>query len=354
MNTFIYTVKIPAILHLILGFETKKFEDENPFVARKNALRYLSKIVTKAVNKNIIRIYRFKDEISPNLVKLENLDLPVYWKEADILDFKKIMKCKIEYYFNDYVRREAVFNSQKKNQSAKELLDSYGVLQIFLGNEVPPRHRPYHFGKLCFEFKNGKTWHYKSNEEVFLSDYIDQVNLKNSQNLQPYAEQLGLALKYEGLELIPRFDHTVMMKIREMKELFFDKNNLFQKEILKTNKFFEIEKVYLSILNSFYDTYIFVPHDQCWLVENVFQSLHQIYPHQSMLKSEIIITIEETKYLIYKHQAEENEKLIYSKQGKLYFRDQYGVKKADKTTTISEIFEIQYNNPELDEIFKIL
>lgn len=352
MNTFIYTVEIPVILHLILGFETEKFEDENPFVARKNALRYLSKIVTKAVNKNIIRIYHFKDEMSPNLVKLENLNLPIYWKESDILDFKKIMECKIEYYFNDYVRKDAVFNAFKKNKNATEVLDSYGIIRIFLQKEV--HRQTYHFGKLCFEFKNGKTCHYKSNEEVFLSDYINKVNLKNSKDIRPYAEQLGLALKYEGLELIPRFDHTLMMKIREMKELFFDKNKVFQKEILKTNNFFEIEKIYLSILNSFYDTYIFVPHNQWWLVENVFQSLHEIYPHQSMLKSEIIITIEETKYHIYKHQAEENEKLIYSKKGNLYFRDQSGVKKADKNTTISEIFEIQDNDPEMDEIFKIL
>ena len=48
------------------------------------------------------------------------------------------------------------------------------------------------------------------------------------------------------------------------------------------------------------------------------------------------------------------EELIYSKQGKLYIRNNKGLTEVDEQTTLTEIFEIKYINPELQEIINII
>ena len=125
MNTFIYTVEIPAILHLILDFETRDFEDENPMNAREKALTYLSEVLVKAVEKEAIVFSEFEN-IS-KLKKIENLNQFPYLLENGMLDFQKISECEIRYSFNEYVRRDAFF---REGFSPNNVLDNYGIFKI--------------------------------------------------------------------------------------------------------------------------------------------------------------------------------------------------------------------------------
>ena len=49
MDNYIYTVEIPAILNLLLNYETREFKDSNPGIAREKALIYLSDVIKKAI-----------------------------------------------------------------------------------------------------------------------------------------------------------------------------------------------------------------------------------------------------------------------------------------------------------------
>ena len=54
MDNYIYTVEIPAILNLLLNYETREFKDSNPGIAREKAIIYLSDI-NSVLNKKIRR-----------------------------------------------------------------------------------------------------------------------------------------------------------------------------------------------------------------------------------------------------------------------------------------------------------
>ena len=53
MDNYIYTVEIPAILNLLLNYETREFKDSNPTIAREKALIYLSDIIKKAIKQKL-------------------------------------------------------------------------------------------------------------------------------------------------------------------------------------------------------------------------------------------------------------------------------------------------------------
>ena len=227
MNTFIYTVEIPAILHLILGFETKVFEDENPMNAREKALIYLSEVLVKAVEKEAIVLLEFENENSSKLKKIENLKRFPYLLENGMLNFQKISECEIRYSFNEYVRRDAFF---REGFSPNNVLDNYGIFKITARSSGIHHSRK----ETILEIIN-KEQFYGFKEMRLISKYS----------------------KSENLELKPLFSeehYFIKSKINEAKELFFDKVNFYNKEILNTDKFFEIEKIYLSFLNTFYLT----------------------------------------------------------------------------------------------------
>lgn len=329
MNTFIYTVEIPGILHLILGLETKNFEDENPITARDNALIYLSEILIKAVEMEAIVLSEFEHENSTQVQKIEKLNQSPYLLENGILDFQKISEFEIRYSFNDYVRRDAFHN----RGNPEEVLKNYGFLKISM------RHRTIHHSR-----------------KVHILEIINQEQFYGLSRESRMIEKL---FKTDKLELKPLFsdeNFLVKLKVNEMRKLFFDKGNLYQKEILNTDKFLEIEKIYLSFLNSFHLTkYIYVPERKTsYYVNGLLEILQILYPSENKFEYYISLELEGKNHEVYHMNSASFDQLIHSKQGKLYIRDKNGAKEVTETTSLSEIFEIGFTDSEFKEIFKII
>ena len=81
MSTITYTVEIPPIHYLLLGLETAIFKHQDPQVAKLEALSYLTKVLRRALEKEIIEIWDFENEISADLKKITNLESSIYIEE---------------------------------------------------------------------------------------------------------------------------------------------------------------------------------------------------------------------------------------------------------------------------------
>lgn len=329
MNTFIYTVEVPAILHLILGFETKDFEDENPINARDKALTYLSEVLINAVEKEAIIFSELENNNSTQTKKVENLNHFPYMMENGSLDFQKISECEIRYSFNDYVCRDAFHN----RRNPKEVLENYGIFKISI------RH---------------STIHHSRKETI-----LEIINQEQSSLLGREKRMITKHFKSENIELKPLFSEAnflYQLKINEMKNLFFEKDNFYQKEILNTNKVLEIEKIYLSSLNAFHLTkYLFIPdRKMSYYASSLLEIFENMYPSENKFEYYISTEIDGEKYEIYQMKSGSSEQLVHSKQGKLYIRDKNGAKEVTEETQLSELFEIGFTDSEFDEIFKIL
>ena len=251
MKDFNYTVKVPPMLYLLLGYETKRFENENLLISRQEALHYLSEIVKTAVEKNIIQIYDFERENSSELKQIKTLDGDFYHKENEILNFKRLSECKITYYFNDYLRKDANINHEG-GKKAIETLNSYGFLSIRLN----------YYGDI--DFPHVKR--FQSVFEVKNANYF--IFLSAERNLLKTFNPLNKFVRAELEDLVAGHHFNKLEKIHEAKEVFYRKENAFEKEILTTEKYFEFERIYLSILNSKGLKYVFFPFKNKNEVEN--------------------------------------------------------------------------------------
>lgn len=329
MSTFIYTVEIPAILHLILGFETKDFEDEKPINAREKALIYLSEVLIKATEREGIIFSEFENENSTKIKKIESLNQFPYLSENGILDFQKLSECEIRYSFNEYVLRDAFHN----RNNSDDVLENYGFFKI--------------------SARSSEIHH--SRKDVIL----EIINKEQFSGFVREKRMLSKFFNTENIELKPLFSeehYFIKSKINEMKELFLEKENLYHKEILNTDKFLEIEKIYLSFLNAFYLTkYLFVPKKEAKNSGiSILRVLEKMYPSENKFQHYISVEIEGEKYEVFTLENVFSEELTHSKQGKLYIRNKNGATEVNEETTLSELFNIHYTNPEIEEIFKIL
>ena len=325
MDNYIYTVEIPAILNLLLNYETREFKDSNPGIAREKALIYLSDIIKKAIETEIITINFFTDNNSLELKKIEKKeDLPCL-ENTQILDFEKISEYSIQYSYNDYI----MWDAYRIRNNGQEILENYGFLRIMLSSSK------YSIKECILDFKN--TDYQSINlERKILKDFLDYNNL-------------------ELLPVISKNNFFNQIKKRELKQLFYDKENLYQKEILVTENFNDIEKIYLSFLNSFYlNKYLFIPKKNSGFKIRVLKILEKAYDSENKLKHYDSLEIDAINYEVFCYENYYAEELIYSKQGKLYIRNNKGLTEVDEQTTLTEIFEIKYINPELQEIINII
>ena len=337
MKDFNYTVKVPPILFLMIGFETKRFENENLLVARQEALHYLSQIVKTAVVKNIIQIFAFESENSTELKRIKTLDNIFFQGENEILNFKRLTECKIIYYFNDYLREDAT-KFHERGKKAIETLNSYGFLSIRLSyhgeNDVPLVNR----FESIFEFKNTNNSYFLSTERRLLRTF----------------NPLNQVVRAELEDLVSELHFNKLEKIHEAKEVFYREDSAFEKEIITTEKYFEFERIYLSILNSKGIKYIYFP---CKNRKSTFQYLplfEKMYPSKKPLTFFTRVEIAGKPFIVFEQINYERENLIYSKSGKLYFRSDLGVSEANEDTLLSEIIDYEFINPELRIFLNIL
>lgn len=106
MSTTIYTVEIPPIHYLLLELETKNFSNENHIVAKEQALCYLSEVLRRAVEKEVMEIWDFENDQASELEKITNLNHSIYTEENGNLNFERILQCNIKYTFNKYIRKK--------------------------------------------------------------------------------------------------------------------------------------------------------------------------------------------------------------------------------------------------------
>lgn len=337
MKDFNYTVKVPPILHLMLGYETKRFENENLLLARQEALRYISQIVKTSVEKNIIQIFDFKSGNSTELKLIKTLDETFYYKENEILNFKRFSQCKIIYYFNDYLREDAA-KYKETEKKAIETINSYGFLSILLSyhgkNDVPLVKR----SQTIFEFRNSNHSHFLSAERLFL------------RNFNP----VNKIVRAELDDLISGHHFNELEKIHEANEVFFRKENAFEKEIVTTDKYFEFERIYLSLLNSKGLKYVFFPFKNRKTTCKYLPFFEKMYPSKKPLAFFTRVEIEGKNYMVFEQSNNEIENIIHAKTGKIYFRTNLGVCKANENTLLSEIIDYEFINPELRILLDIL
>lgn len=316
MSTITYTVEIPPIHYLLLEMETTNFSNENSEIAKDEALSYLSKVLKDAVEKEVIEIWDFENDHSSDLEKITNLDNSIYTRENGNINFDRILQCQIRYTFNKYIRKNAVFN-QHIHGNAKEKLDSYGF--IALTGSQSERHGKSTIFKIKNEEKGGtrNAFAHKKKENHQLN-YYDKL------------------------------------RIQKVKEIFYDKENNYQKVILNTDSFLEFEKIFLSIQNTFFITkYLFVPKNYQKYSTEIIDLLVQTYSTENKFEFYTDVEIDGVHFYVYTHENISCS-LTYSKTGKLYIRDFNGVKEVAEHTTFSAIIEIATNDQELKNIIEII
>ena len=316
MSTITYTVEIPPIHYLLLGLETAIFKHQDPQVAKLEALSYLTKVLRRALEKEIIEIWDFENEISADLKKITNLESSIYIEENGILNFERILQCKIKYTFNNYILKNAVFN-RHRHGSPSQKIASYGFFA--LTESQSDRHS----SSTVIKIKNEES--------------------ENSDN--PYVRKRNENINLNFFE---------KLKIQEAKQLYFDQKNNYQKEILNTNSFLALEEIFLSFQNTFIITkYLFVPEHFHKNATAVIDLLVQTYSPENEYEFHTAVEIEGVKFYVYKHDPVSCA-LTFSKTGKLYIRDQNGVKEVDENTTFSDLTDMPAIDQKLQNIIEII
>lgn len=316
MSAKTYTVEIPPIHYLLLGLGTTNFTHEKPEIAKEEALSFLSKVLREAVEKEVIEISDFTNDFSTDLTKITDLAQSIYTTENGILNFERILQCKIKYTFNNYILKNAVFN-RHRHGSPSQKIASYGFFA--LTESQSDRHSK----STVIKIKNEES--------------------ENSDN--PYVRKRNENINLNFFE---------KLKIQEAKQLYFDQKNNYQKEILNTDFFLELEKIFLSFQNTFIITkYLFVPEHFHKNATAVLDLLFQTYVPENEYEFHTAVQIEGVKFYVYKHDHVSCA-LTFSKTGKLYIGDQNGVKEVDENTTFSGLTEMPIIDQELQNIIEII
>jgi len=296
--------------------ETAIFKHQEPQAAKNEALSYLSKVLRDAVEKEIIEIWDFDNEVSADLKKITNLESSIYAEENGILNFERILECKIKYTFNSYIIKNAVFN-RHRHGSPSQKIASYGFFALIENQSDKPSR------STVIKIKNEER---ESSGNPFVRKRNENMNLN-------YFEKL---------------------KIQEAKQLYFDQNNNYQKEILNTNSFLALERIFLSFQNTFIITkYLFVPEHFHKNATAVIDLLVQTYSPENEYEFHTAVEIEGVKFYVYKHDPVSCA-LTFSKTGKLYIRDQNGVKEVDENTTFSDLTDMPAIDQKLQNIIEII
>lgn len=319
----IYTVEIPSIIERATDLKTQAFSNEDPFIAREKALRYLSEIMMDLVEKKILQLKEFVEENSTELRIVKNLKTASYFfKEHGFLDFKRIKECQINYSFEDYIDCKSSHTPIKRWNT---VIHYHDFLRLTIHENQKNIER-----LTLLEIRNSEEIDPTFIEEAMLRKYfllnknkiieLDEIVLMPLNSDEPFLEKL---------------------KFHKMRELFYDDDRKLEKEILTTNKFKEIERIYLSFLNRHQgEKYLFVPDEMYYDFSKIILiALEREYPSEDQFDFFLCLTIAEEKYWIFRHKTKAvSQNFIYSKQGKLYFRTSNGTTEMTEETSYDEIF----------------
>lgn len=308
MKSINYKVEVPVFLRIMTKFETKSFSNDNPLLARENAFSYLSEIIQFAFREKIIRIFDFKDETSSELVELT--DLSNFKTKENDLDFHRLLQCKITYFYHEDLKDDTHSIRLQRNGG----LIQETALKIMLNDvQLPARE--------IFAFQN-----LEKTSQATLERRTLIMHYQNSTTQHDFPANK-----------IPTDLFLVKEKSRKCQEIFRQKDNLREKEIITEDYFIHFEKIYLSFLNTSGSKYLFIltENNQAWL--HILDLLQAMYRHQSHLKFYSEITIDSKKYLVFNHHQPFVEKLILSREGKIFIRNHEGCVEIDEKTRIGEI-----------------
>lgn len=326
MQKLEFIVQIPAVLSAITGFETKKFDGENPQKNKKKALKYLSEVIIGCVKQKCIEIFEIDDEA--NLSQVGNLKQEKFLNEHGVLKFPKLFQCKIVYKFSDELMMDLLITTRDGDRR-KEVINFLGVLKLKIRNEMSPLpHEILHFDNNLHP-------------------------LKISRILKNFDENL---LSVEEFVETPLFEE--LFKQRQLEE-DFKSEDIYAKMIFKDDNFFEFEKEFLSLMNTeAKEVQIFVAAKFCSRLQTIIKKLAKTYGckiEANINYREKLISVRPNneKYIELKINKEHQSKLVYSRDGKLYFRNHNGLVEADETTTIHELLEVPLSG-EMKRIMKFL
>lgn len=130
MQNIQFKVEVPALLERFIGLKSKVFSGNNIEECKNNALKYFSEVIIKSVDVGSIWVSEFVDE-SVQLERVNHLNRKPYINDDGILNFPKLLQCKIEYrYSEDFVFQLII--AQQSGKKAVEILKSFGAIQLSL------------------------------------------------------------------------------------------------------------------------------------------------------------------------------------------------------------------------------
>lgn len=335
MRKFTCTVRVPSVLSFLTGFETRQFANESYTEMLKNALIYLSEVVVTAVDKGVIQIYEFENENTTDVKRVGSLNAEKYWMEKEILDLRKICEeCHINYYYSDYIRKDVVFyfRNQRASLNNRLGLGSRGTL------DVGPKEK---LEYLNF-FGNFQLIYYPTKfHQEFKSDGNDPFGRAFLDDFKRYNQFDFTSLNYEN-----------EMKERQLKAIFLETGNQTDKEVLCSEKYNDVERIYLSFLNTIGCKFLFIKDKAVGVhFKDAINLLENIYPGNSPFELiSVCLNINGNTYQVFSHKNEKLEKLTYSKQGKLFLRKNNKVIEADGNTSLKDIFYLG----SMDDIMDII
>jgi hypothetical protein len=306
MQKLEFIVQIPAVLSAISGFETKKFDGENPQKNKRKALKYLSEVIIGCVEKKSIEI----SEINPNanLRLIKNLRQENYLNKNGILDFPKIFRCKINYTFSEEIMRD-LLRTTRDGDKRNEIVDFLGVIKLLICE-----------GRYAFPIE-------------ILSVDNNWNPLRTTQNLKKLHHTEILIAE----ELITPSLFNYIFEKKQLEEIFYCKE-FYSKMIFKDENFLAFEKEFLSLMNiPLCEFQIFIPQNQFITFQNTISTLMKTYDINAEMSEKKYLKFGKDTYCCFIVRKENKQKLIYSKDHKLFYRNDSGLQEADEKTKIEEI-----------------
>lgn len=251
MQNIQFKVEMPALLERFIGLKSKVFSGNNNIEESKNnALKYFSEAIIKSVEVGSIWVSEFVDE-SAQLERVNHLNRKPYINNDGVLNFPKLLQCKIEYrYSEDFVFQLII--AQQSGKKAVEILKSLGTIQL----------------SLCLN----------DDEVMGLIAFSNQLNNKLDQRRFELAnKQKDLDIFFKRSDFLPQYSFNFEYEKRLNSELFYSKN-FYNKTILKEQNFFELEKQFLSMMNTGIESnYIFILEKYVHNAKLALQRLIQTY-----------------------------------------------------------------------------